>query len=105
RRMSFTANTDEYETLYLKDYAQFVFKNKLEDFISVYFMNIHSFKIPLLQFFSHLSEEQLLAAAREGIIKLLAGIENGKAIEDVREGLSQWKKKRSSKHSPRSSFS
>ncbi|MCW3106857.1 MAG: sensor histidine kinase [Segetibacter sp.] len=90
--MSFTANIDEYETLYLKDYAHFVFKNKLEDFIAAYFMNIHSFKIPLLQFFSHLSQEQLFASAREGIIKLLVGIESGKAIEDAKETLSKWKK-------------
>lgn len=84
-------NIDEYESLYLKDYAKFVFENKLEDFVSAYFMNIHSFKIPLLQFFSKLSDQKLLSTAREGIIKLLKGIETGKAIEDVEENLRQWK--------------
>jgi len=89
--MPLTSNINEFETLYLKDYAHFVMENKLEDFVSAYFMNIHSYKIPLLQFFSHLSEEQLLNAAREGTIKLLTGIENGKAIEDVNERLTHWK--------------
>lgn len=68
-------NIAEPEFLYLKDYARFVYENKLEDFVSVYFINIHSFKIPLLQFFSHLSEEQLLENAKEGIVRLLKGIE------------------------------
>jgi PAS domain S-box-containing protein len=89
--MLFNENIDVYESLYLKDYANYVFKNKLEDFVSAYFMSIHSFNIPLLQFFSHLSDQQLLATAREGIIKLLTGIESGNAIEDVKENLRHWK--------------
>ncbi|GEO09189.1 PAS domain-containing sensor histidine kinase [Segetibacter aerophilus] len=82
---------DEYKSLYLKDYASFVFQNKLEDFVSAYLINIHTNKVPLLQFFSHLSDEQLMAAAREGIVRLLKGIENGNAIDDVKENLRQWK--------------
>jgi PAS domain S-box-containing protein len=89
--MPLDEKTDEYQSLYLKHYAGFVFKNKLEDFVASYLMSLHSYNVPLLQFFSHLSEQQLLAHARAGIVKLLTGIENEKAIEDVKENLKQWK--------------
>jgi PAS domain S-box-containing protein len=89
--MLLNKKTDGYKSLYLKDYASFVFKNKLEDFVSAYFINIHSSNVPMLQFFSHLSDQQMMATVREGIVKLLTGIENGNAIEDVRENLRQWR--------------
>ncbi|MGI8636741.1 MAG: PAS domain-containing sensor histidine kinase, partial [Segetibacter sp.] len=89
--MTVTANIEEHERLYLKDYANFVVKNKLEDFVSVYLINIYSFQIPLLQFFSHLSHQQLLASARNTITNLLRGIESGSAIEDVEKDLIRWK--------------
>ncbi|MDQ6814926.1 MAG: hypothetical protein M3040_14415, partial [Bacteroidota bacterium] len=79
--MHLNQHTHEYQSLYLKDYAHFVYENKLEDFVSAYLMKIHSFNIPLLTFFAHLPQQQLLASAREGIVKLLKGIEGEKAID------------------------
>ncbi len=75
---------------YLKDYASFVRNSKLEDFVSVYLMNIHSFNIPLLQLLSHLTEEQLLATTRESLLKLLTGFEKETAINQVKISLENW---------------
>jgi PAS domain S-box-containing protein len=79
------------EMTYLRDYASFVRNNKLDDFISAYMMNVNSFNIRILQFFAHLSEEQLLERAKEGIVKLLEGIESGNAMREVRQNLERWK--------------
>src|SRR3954447_12813627 len=86
-----TEVSHSHDTLYLRDYAKFVLENKLEDFVSAYLIKIHSYNIPLLHFFSQLSQKQMILAARDGIIKLLKGIENGKAIDDVNENLAKWK--------------
>ncbi len=77
--------------LYLKDYARFVRNNKLEDFVSVELMNIHSLNIPLMQFFTHLNEDELRATLHESLLKLLIGIENETAISQVKISLESWK--------------
>ncbi len=77
--------------IYLKDYASFVRNNKLEDFVSTDLKNIHSFNIPLMQFFAHLNEKQLRATLRESLFRFLKGIENETAIKEVKASLENWK--------------
>lgn len=86
------SNINLSELIYLKDYSIFIRNNKLEDIVSTYLININSSNIPLLTFFSHLTQEQLIATARQGLERLLSGIESGKAIEQVKESLNNWKK-------------
>lgn len=75
----------------LKDYAAFVRNKKLKDFVSIELRNIHSFNIPLMQFFTHLTEDELRTTLRQSLLKLLAGIENGTAINHVKASLENWK--------------
>ena len=82
------------EMLYLKNYAKFIQEEKLADFVSLYLVNINSFNIPLLQFFAHLTEEELFNTINQSVTKLLAGIESGNAIEDAKGNLINWKKNR-----------
>lgn len=89
-----TPTTEENQRLYLKDYAHYVFENKLDDFVSTYLLNVHYFEIPLIQHFSHLTEEQLLASAKQNIVQLLKGLESGVAIDDVEKNLNNWKDNR-----------
>jgi len=77
--------------IYLEDYAAFVRNNKLEDFVSIELRNIHSFNIPLMQFFTHLTEDELRATLRKSLLKLLEAIENGTAINQVKVSLENWK--------------
>ncbi|MDB5249529.1 MAG: sensor histidine kinase [Segetibacter sp.] len=86
-----TSNTDLPQMLYLKDYASLIKEKKLEDFVSAYLMNLYAFNVPLLQFFSHLKKEDLVITARQGILRLLTGIENDSAIEEVKKTLDNWK--------------
>lgn len=89
--MPYNFNADLSELIYLKDYSIFIRNSKLEDFVSAYLMNIHSSNIPLLTFFSHITKEELLVTARQGIVRLLTGIESGRAIEEVKQNLDNWK--------------
>ncbi len=84
-------NIDLLIMIYLQDYAAFVRNNKLEDFVSIELRNIHSFNIPLMQFFTHLTEDELRATLRKSLLKLLEAIENGTAITQVKASLENWK--------------
>ena len=89
--MSYHSNIYLLELIYLKDYAIFIKNNKLEDFVSAYLININSSNIPLLSFLTHLTQEQLIVTARQGLERLLTGIDTGKALEQVRETFNNWK--------------
>lgn len=89
--MPYNSYTNGSGTIYLKDYASFIKNNRLDDLVPAYLMTMYSFQIPLLQFFAHLNEEQKIARAKEGIVRLLTNFEKENAIDEVKQTLSNWK--------------
>ncbi|HEX8334061.1 MAG TPA: PAS domain S-box protein [Segetibacter sp.] len=74
----------------LKEFAAFVKEERLEEFLSSDLKMIQSFNVPLLQFFKHLSEQELRDQTRQGLVVFLNGLIDGNAIEIVEQNLRAW---------------
>ncbi len=76
----------------LKSYASFLKEYRLEEASAEYLRIARDIDLPLLKFFTHLSEPDLLAFIKESLSNLLQQIQEDKFIETTLETLEKWKK-------------
>lgn len=74
----------------LKQFAQFVREHELDSMIDSYLELVYTYNIPLLQFFTHLSQDEIREQSKEGVLKFLEGFEKGTALDNLKESLKQW---------------
>lgn len=74
----------------LQDFARFVKEHELEGMIQNYIHLVFSYNIPLLEQVKHLSEEEIYAQSKDGVVQFLEGFEQGNALEKVKENLRLW---------------
>ncbi|MBC7774307.1 MAG: PAS domain-containing protein [Phycisphaerae bacterium] len=75
---------------HLPAYAQFLLDEKLEVF-SIYMLKIsRDEKVPLLRYFSHFSEDELIALSIEGTRKFLEHLVQNNAFQFIEDSLTAW---------------
>ncbi len=74
----------------LKDFASFLKKNFLTELAKENIQRVRKLDIPLMRFFSHMSERELLEASIIGLNTFLTDIEEGKAVETAEKNLELW---------------
>jgi PAS domain S-box-containing protein len=72
---------------HLKQFAAFVKKEKLDEFVAADLKMVQSFNIPLLSLFAHLTKEQLFDLTKDGVIRFLNSLIDGNEIEVVTQRL------------------
>lgn len=76
---------------YLPGLAQYILGQKLEEFIRLQIhISTKEVQIPLLQFFTDLSEEQLYSLSKQGAIKLLDALAANNTPAYINESIEQW---------------
>lgn len=75
---------------HLKGFAQFVREHELENITTSYLELVYEYDIPLLKYFTHLSEAEIRFQAEDGLVKFLKGFEEGNALENVKESVRLW---------------
>lgn len=71
----------------LKDLAAFIRKEHLEDYVRTNLRNSIEAKMPMLKYFSHLSEEQMFQMSMVTTEHFLKTLEDGTAVEAARENI------------------
>jgi PAS domain S-box-containing protein len=76
--------------LYLPDYARYLLANKVRDMALRQHELSKELNIPLLRYFSHLTEDQLIELGQEGTRRLLRALENNDATNYIRLAVASW---------------
>lgn len=76
----------------LKDYATFLKAEHLPALARKNLEIAESMQIPLLEFFRHLPEEELLQMSIQGLDELLSSLQEGTAMNRAVQSLEQWEK-------------
>jgi uncharacterized protein HemY len=72
-------------------YAQYLLKNKLQDFVLFQMQVAEEIEIPIVQHFKTLSYEQRLELASGSIVQFLNGLAQNKAKQFIEDLLKQWR--------------
>jgi signal transduction histidine kinase len=75
---------------YLPAYAEYLLNNKLEDYVRHAVKNAIEMDIPILRFFKHLTEEQMLEMSMKSTADFFNVIINNNIKEYVRESVKRW---------------
>ncbi|MDQ3047359.1 MAG: PAS domain S-box protein [Bacteroidota bacterium] len=74
----------------LKEFAKDIRDKKIDEYTRIYIKNLFDFKVPLLKYFTHLSESELFELSKVSVVKFLNGFINDSAIDEVKEGMKRW---------------
>jgi two-component system, LuxR family, sensor kinase FixL len=74
----------------LKEYVAFVRTHRLEEFTTLELETARAMNIPLLRFFTSLSEEKLREMTRVSLFGFLSSLEDGTAHERAIESIKRW---------------
>ena len=74
----------------LKGYSGFLIQNKLEELTQENLRLLLLYDIPIMKFFSHLSEEDLYQLSRVSVEKFVRALLDGTARADAKQSLKQW---------------
>jgi PAS domain S-box-containing protein len=74
----------------LKGYSGFLIQNKLEELTQENLRLLLFYDIPIMKFFSHLSEEELYQLSRVSVEKFVSALLDGTARADAKQSLKQW---------------
>ncbi len=74
----------------LKDFVRFVRLDKLNEFIEVNLEMLRALKMPLLDAFANLSQEDIMESMKRRVTQFLHGLESGTAIDQAKNDLSVW---------------
>ena len=76
---------------YLPAFAQYIIREKINEFTEQYLQLAREFKLPLLHYFKDFSEKELLAIAKERSIEYLQFLERNDAHGQISEWIRTWK--------------
>lgn len=85
-----TVSADKFVFQYLPDYATFLLKNKLEEFVTVGIRFCREVQLPLLQPLSKFSEAELVALSMEANRQMLTAIADNKLALHIEKGLNEY---------------
>ncbi len=74
----------------LPDYARFLLEHHLDELVGHNLRRARQVELPLLQRFTHYTEQQLFDYSRENVRTLLTDLSQGVALEAHRENLRRW---------------
>lgn len=77
--------------IYLPAYAQYLLERRLDDLTSYQMQIAEEVNIPMMRFFKQMSYEQRFQITRDSAQKFLTCLAENKAIQQIEEGLKQWK--------------
>jgi PAS domain S-box-containing protein len=77
---------------YLKKLGAFLLAHHLQETAEVNIALARQAKLPLLELFAHLSEQQLLAVVKEGLEAFYKQLQQQTALEQAKENLRKWRK-------------
>jgi PAS domain S-box-containing protein len=75
----------------LKEYAAFIQKNFLNEFIQEVLVNYKELNVPVLKLFSHLSDEEIYNISKQSLNALLEDFASGKGIKAAELNIENWK--------------
>jgi PAS domain S-box-containing protein len=74
----------------LPDYAAYLLNERLEEFVRTLYQISVSLDIPLLKYFSGMTESEILRLSKEGNIRLLTAIKNNTISDYIEESKNNW---------------
>lgn len=74
----------------LPDYAAYLLKERLHDFVKTLYQISVGLDIPLLKYFSGMHEKEIIRLSTEGNIKLLTAIKNNAISDYIEESKNNW---------------
>ena len=80
-------STEVFNFTYLPDFADFILKNKMEEFVTVGIRFCREVNLPILKPISRFSEQELVVLSIETNKKMLEAIINRKIPEHIRQGI------------------
>lgn len=75
----------------LPGYASFLLNEKLEAYMRHNLQTARDIQFPLLKFFEHLGEEELMALSRQNLTVFFTYLVENRAAEQVNDSLEQWR--------------
>jgi PAS domain S-box-containing protein len=81
---------DRLRLMYLPAFADFILREKFEEFVRIQFNLTRQMQLPMLKHFSNLSEEAMLQLYRTGISAMLTAIRSGKTAEYFSNAVNSW---------------
>src|SRR4051794_18031879 len=75
----------------LKGYAQFLLANHLDEMATLSLQRAREVQLPLLELFSHYSENELLTYTRQSLQTFLTDLSEGTALQSHLVSLQRWK--------------
>jgi len=75
---------------HLPQYAQFLLDFKLSELAAEQLHLSRQLGIPVLKYFAHLNDEQLIAFGKEGLVKLLTALSQNKALPFIEASIEEW---------------
>jgi PAS domain S-box-containing protein len=83
---------DSYSLPHVKVYARFLLDHYLHELTAENLKLAQTYKLPLLQLFSHLSEEELYTLTKNSLQKFLHEVLEDQVLQRSYESIEQWKK-------------
>ena len=74
----------------LPDYASYLLKERLHDFVKMLYQISMGLDIPLLKYFSGMDEKEIIRLSTDGNIKLLTSIKNNAISDYIHESKNNW---------------
>jgi len=88
--INFTLKTEVFNFKYLPDFADFILKNKLEEFVTVGIRFCREADLPILKPLSKFSEPELVKLSMETNRQMLEAISGNKIAEHISAGAKRW---------------
>jgi hypothetical protein len=88
--MNYLVNKDTFKFKYLPDYADYILKNKLKEFVTVGIRFCREVNLPLLKSLSKFSEEELVIMSLDSNQKMLKALSNNSTYDLIQENIKQW---------------
>jgi hypothetical protein len=75
---------------YLPEYAEYILKNHLEEFVTISIRFSRELNLPLLKPLAKMPEKELVKLSIESNTRMLTAIKDGKIAEHIEENLNKW---------------
>jgi PAS domain S-box-containing protein len=75
----------------LPGYASFLLKERLDEYAHHQLQSARDMQFPLLKFFEHLGDEQLLALSKQSLTQFFQYIIENRAADQIKDSLEQWR--------------
>jgi PAS domain S-box-containing protein len=75
---------------YLNVYANYLLHNKFDDFVKMQLAFSKEIKPPVLKFFEHFSQDQMIAVSKEPVRELLTGLSKNRADDYIKKTVEKW---------------